>query len=588
MKKTYLKSLKVFLTLLLLCGVCSAWAADPITIYKNEGATGTDASGVTASGNVNTTASNGNPGNSFANTSSSNTTFTFTGFDVSGYLGLQLSIDVKFTYPSTTTTYPYVTATFYKNDKIVKTDNTTISVETKITGYNTYIITNIPDFDKIILVCTPGTGKSSSGNPTTTYGTYMDNVTLTGMQSGPSKTLESITISGDLAKSTYAVGESFDFAGLTATGTYDDESTTDLTNSVEWSVSPSNLTSDIKSVTVTATFNEISDSKAYNIIVKERGYNIDFEEELSLYKWTFTNITKGKETISAHGGTYYGTTDGKATASLQTNTPIENPYSIQFFVSKTSTNKATASWIVSVSSDKKEWYQVGDLLDASVNITKGEWTEYNVDLHLYNNVYIKIEYSGTSAIRTIDDIKIITYVPATITSKGYATFSSDEALVLSKLPEGLTAYKATTVSNSKVKMVPVTSAVAAGTGLFLKGTASTTYSIPVAESGTDISSENLLVATDGTEVAAGNYVYVIASGAFQPLANATVVSKGKAYIDATSIPTEGKLEISFDEPTGINSVNAITDNKAIYNLQGVRVSENYKGVVIMNGKKYIK
>ena len=178
-------------------------------------------------------------------------------------------------------------------------------------------------------------------------------------------------------------------------------------------------------------------------------------------------------------------------------------------------------------------------------------------------------------------------VSAKITSTGYATFSSDYALNLSNLPEGLTAYKATTAGNGKVHMVAVEEAVAGNTGLFLEGEAGTTYTIPVAASGTALVG-NLLKATTGEALAEGDYVYVIASGAFQPLANNTVVSKGKAYIPASAITTSGKLEISFGEPTGITSYeNENFKAMTVYNLQGVRVNNSYKGIVIMNGKKYI-
>ncbi len=41
------------------------------------------------------------------------------------------------------------------------------------------------------------------------------------------------------------------------------------------------------------------------------------------------------------------------------------------------------------------------------------------------------------------------------------------------------------------------------------------------------------------------------------------------------------------ETAGIVNVNAVEENAPVYNLQGVQVDENYKGIVIKNGKKYI-
>lgn len=169
--------------LLFLLGSLSVWG-DPVEIYKNEGSSGTT-SGVEATGNVNTNSSNGNPGSSFANTSSKNTTFIFTGFNVSGYTDLTLSLDVAFkNFPATTNTFPYATITFYKNDVVVKTDNSTISWTEKVSTYSTKTISNIPNFDKIQIVCSPAIGKTGKGANATNYGLYMDNITLTGTSAG--------------------------------------------------------------------------------------------------------------------------------------------------------------------------------------------------------------------------------------------------------------------------------------------------------------------------------------------------------------------------------------------------------------------
>ena len=45
-----------------------------------------------------------------------------------------------------------------------------------------------------------------------------------------------------------------------------------------------------------------------------------------------------------------------------------------------------------------------------------------------------------------------------------------------------------------------------------------------------------------------------------------------------------------NDPTGINEVSngAVNENAPIYNLAGQRVSKDYKGVVVQNGKKFIK
>lgn len=49
-------------------------------------------------------------------------------------------------------------------------------------------------------------------------------------------------------------------------------------------------------------------------------------------------------------------------------------------------------------------------------------------------------------------------------------------------------------------------------------------------------------------------------------------------------------EVTYEEgdPAGIDNVTVAEDENApMYNLQGVQVDENYKGIVIKNGKKYL-
>lgn len=73
-----------------------------------------------------------------------------------------------------------------------------------------------------------------------------------------SKTLQSITVSGTLARNSYYAGESFDPAGLTITANYDDESSADVTS--ECTFSPNPLTAGVTSVTASYTEGEVTET----------------------------------------------------------------------------------------------------------------------------------------------------------------------------------------------------------------------------------------------------------------------------------------------------------------------------------------
>lgn len=49
-----------------------------------------------------------------------------------------------------------------------------------------------------------------------------------------------------------------------------------------------------------------------------------------------------------------------------------------------------------------------------------------------------------------------------------------------------------------------------------------------------------------------------------------------------------KVELKVPDPSGVNTINAVkVDNGAIYNIAGQKVNAGYKGLVILNGKKYV-
>ena len=48
------------------------------------------------------------------------------------------------------------------------------------------------------------------------------------------------------------------------------------------------------------------------------------------------------------------------------------------------------------------------------------------------------------------------------------------------------------------------------------------------------------------------------------------------------------LNVNSSTPVGINSLISSDSNTQIYNLMGIPVGENYRGIVVINGKKVLK
>lgn len=199
-----------------------------------------------------------------------------------------------------------------------------------------------------------------------------------------------------------------------------------------------NTTTTIKAMAAKADYNNSSVASAtYTIVQPITGYVIDFEQEASLYTdWTFTNMTSHVTgDITAHGGTYYGTTGGKTIASVTTKTVVAAPGTLTCFVSKASTNSNAATWYIQVSSDGNTWEEVGSQNAASMD--KGEWIEFTAGLSNYSNVYVRVYYDGNTAVRTIDDL--------TLTMNTDPTIAASDIEIAYDATSGSIAY---TINNS--------------------------------------------------------------------------------------------------------------------------------------------
>lgn len=162
------------------------------------------------------------------------------------------------------------------------------------------------------------------------------------------------------------------------------------------------------------------------------------------------------------------------------------------------------------------------------------------------------------------------HISATIPSSGIGTIASAYAIDCANLPSGVKAYKVSNVSANAATLEEVTTAVAPGTGLILRGTAGT-YDIPVVAEGTDISGTNeLKAAVTATDIEA-NTAYILQGGQFHLVNAASTVPAGKAYLPVANVSGARTISLSFGEITGVSEVaaeaKAVADGKFIKNGQ---------------------
>lgn len=217
---------------------------------------------------------------------------------------------------------------------------------------------------------------------------------------------------------------------------------------------------------------------------------------------------------------------------------------------------------------------------------------YSVDIRGYK--YLKgikaaNKYQGQTPI-VVDYASVSTIGESFAAIDEARTYSANKILDFSEVTY-VEAYIATACDGTTVSMKKVTGAVPANTGLVLKQASDkTVIEIPTCGEATEDVSENLLVATTtATNVPTGSYVLAGSGddlGWYSIGANAANLAAGKAYLTVPS--ASSRLRFAWNESTGISNVNAAAKQSNVaFNIAGQRVDANTKGLVIINGKKFI-
>ena len=178
-----------------------------------------------------------------------------------------------------------------------------------------------------------------------------------------------------------------------------------------------------------------------------------------------------------------------------------------------------------------------------------------------------------------------------IGSHGWTSLISDKNLNFEGI-DGLNAYAAklneTTVTLNDVTEVP------ANKGIVLRGTENETYYVPVlASTDADVDTDLTGNATAAYNKDGEKYYYVLANKGgvegFYEYTGTAAIPAGKAFFETSSKIAAGKFSIVFadDETDGIKAVSTKVENGVRYNLAGQKVGADYKGIVIVNGKKYL-
>ena len=184
-------------------------------------------------------------------------------------------------------------------------------------------------------------------------------------------------------------------------------------------------------------------------------------------------------------------------------------------------------------------------------------------------------------------------VTVTIGASGFASYCSANALDFTDSDVNAYAAKVsgTNVVLTKVDKVP------ANEGVVLYCETSGNYDIPVIATADDVENNEMVGVTERTQInwnAGGKYNYILQGGQFNK-ANGGYLKANRAYLSTTYNVGSGAkpLTIVFnddeqgEETDGIKAVSTKVENGVRYNLAGQRVGNDYKGIVVVNGKKML-
>ena len=218
-----------------------------------------------------------------------------------------------------------------------------------------------------------------------------------------------------------------------------------------------------------------------------------------------------------------------------------------------------------------------------------------------------IYFFGQNQYSNLDGLDLtVTVVPPTVTmnASGIMTYASKTALDFTGI-EGLTAYIVSAFDGTAgtLTLTPA-GAVPAETGLLLKGTPSTTFTVPVAASASAPAQNYLVGVTDATTevpvTTSTNTNFILANGKYgidwYTLSQAGAISANKAYL---SLPTASLSSNAAgftwvydgETVTSIDNGQLTIDNEAgtWYTINGVKLSgkPTAPGMYINSGKKII-
>lgn len=213
--------------------------------------------------------------------------------------------------------------------------------------------------------------------------------------------------------------------------------------------------------------------------------------------------------------------------------------------------------------------------------------------NIYSNRYITVNGSSLVEGQGAWTIEKVTSLPVTIGDAHYATFSAPVAVTV---PEGVTAYKATSTGEDVMYLAPINSGnvIPANMGVILYAETPNTYNFAITDeegSGSSILSGT----TAAISWASGYYTLQKTDGGdgvglYGNAPTNSVIPGFKAYYNSNSPSGVKGYRFNFGDENGVKTLEEIQgaiDNNEIFDMSGRRIAKAARGLYIVNGKKLL-
>lgn len=247
---------------------------------------------------------------------------------------------------------------------------------------------------------------------------------------------------------------------------------------------------------------------------------------------------------------------------------------------------------VQVSTNGTDWTDAGTITLTS-NVA-GEYSAENITLVTDGSIRL-VESKSQNMCHYVDYVTLKktddapTSISCDVTDAGYATFTPKYDV---QIPENVEAYIVKSTNSENIYLTKLEETIKAGTGVILKATADT-YDFNITTGAAEVEG-NLLKGVTTDTALEENAAYILAYEGGQAVfskCSAGTLAAGKAYLPASAVSAAGSLKIVIDdEATAIEKVatqNSELKTQNLYNLAGQKVSADYKGIVIKNGKRIV-